>query len=258
MPPATAIAAKCRRSNGSAISRPSASMAIMAAPGSTKQPNAGRCRSARSMRVDGRAGLAGARPRRSAGRWRSCACPAFTGRAATRWSIWKTAPQGGWSSPTRCSTASIATTLPARCGISSSGNTGGIFNVTDDEPAPPQDVVTYAASLMGVEPPPEIPFETAQLSPMARSFYGENKRVANTAIKAAGYRFRFPDYRAGLRPYVGERRLARRRGAQPDEALDDRNAARRAWYDSPWSRRSVQMGVHDDFDAILARADGRS
>ncbi len=75
------------------------------------------------------------------------------------------------------------------------GNTSGIFNVTDDEPAPPQDVVTYAASLMGIEPPPEIPFETAQLSPMARSFYGENKRVANTAIKAAGYRFRYPDYR---------------------------------------------------------------
>jgi nucleoside-diphosphate-sugar epimerase len=75
------------------------------------------------------------------------------------------------------------------------GNTSGIFNVTDDEPAPPQDVVTYAASLMSLEPPPEIPFETAQLSPMARSFYGENKRVANTAIKAAGYRFRFPDYR---------------------------------------------------------------
>ncbi|RWP40553.1 MAG: SDR family oxidoreductase [Mesorhizobium sp.] len=72
---------------------------------------------------------------------------------------------------------------------------GGIFNVTDDLPAPPQDVVTYAAELMGVTPPPEIPFETAQLSPMARSFYGENKRVANTAIKAAGYRFRFPDYR---------------------------------------------------------------
>ncbi|TPI13709.1 SDR family oxidoreductase [Mesorhizobium sp. B4-1-3] len=75
---------------------------------------------------------------------------------------------------------------------------GGIFNVTDDEPAPPQDVVAYAAGLMGVEPPPEIPFETAQLSPMARSFYGENKRVANQAIKAAGYRFRFPNYRVAL------------------------------------------------------------
>jgi len=78
------------------------------------------------------------------------------------------------------------------------GNTGGIFNITDDEPAPPQDVVAYAASLMGVEPPPEIPFETAQLSPMARSFYGENKRVANAAIKAAGYSLRFPDYRAAF------------------------------------------------------------
>ncbi len=72
---------------------------------------------------------------------------------------------------------------------------GGIFNVTDDLPAPPQDVVAYAAALMGVEPPPEIPFETAQLSPMARSFYGENKRVSNAAIRKAGYRFRFPDYR---------------------------------------------------------------
>jgi nucleoside-diphosphate-sugar epimerase len=78
------------------------------------------------------------------------------------------------------------------------GNTGGIFNVTDDLPAPPQDVVAYAASLMGIEPPPEIPFDAAQLSPMARSFYGENKRVANAAIKAAGYSLRFPDYRAAF------------------------------------------------------------
>ncbi|WP_192255157.1 SDR family oxidoreductase [Mesorhizobium silamurunense] len=77
-------------------------------------------------------------------------------------------------------------------------NLGAIFNVTDDEPAPPQDVVAYAAGLMGVEAPPEIPFETAQLSPMARSFYGENKRVANAAIKAAGYSFRFPNYRVAL------------------------------------------------------------
>ncbi len=64
---------------------------------------------------------------------------------------------------------------------------GGVFNVTDDLPAPPQDVVTYAAGLMGVEPPPEIPFASAQLSPMARSFYGENKRVSNAAIKETGY-----------------------------------------------------------------------
>jgi nucleoside-diphosphate-sugar epimerase len=77
-------------------------------------------------------------------------------------------------------------------------DSGGIFNVTDDEPAPPQDVVTYAAGLMGVEPPPSIDFATADLSPMARSFYGENKRVSNAKLKATGFRFRFPDYRTAL------------------------------------------------------------
>ncbi|MDR7033754.1 SDR family oxidoreductase [Mesorhizobium sp. BE184] len=77
-------------------------------------------------------------------------------------------------------------------------NQGGIFNVTDDLPAPPQDVVEYASSVMNVPPPPAISFETAQLSPMARSFYGENKRVSNAAMKAGGYRFRFPDYRCAL------------------------------------------------------------
>jgi nucleoside-diphosphate-sugar epimerase len=77
-------------------------------------------------------------------------------------------------------------------------NENGVFNVTDDEPAAPQDVVTYAASLMGIEPPPEIPFETAQLSPMARSFYGESKRVSNAAIKGTGYEFEFPNFRAAL------------------------------------------------------------
>lgn len=75
---------------------------------------------------------------------------------------------------------------------------GGAFNVTDDEPAPPQDVVAYAAGLMGVPPPPEIPFETAELSPMARSFYGENKRVANARLRAAGYDLRYSTYRAAL------------------------------------------------------------
>ncbi|WP_245410499.1 SDR family NAD(P)-dependent oxidoreductase [Notoacmeibacter marinus] len=74
----------------------------------------------------------------------------------------------------------------------------GAWNVTDDEPAPPQDVIDYAASLMGVEPPPAIDFESADLSPMARSFYGDNKRVSNAKLRQAGYRFRFPDYRSAL------------------------------------------------------------
>ncbi len=76
----------------------------------------------------------------------------------------------------------------------------GIFNLTDDGPCPPQDVVAYAAGLLGMTPPPEIPFEAADLSPMGRSFYGENKRVSNAKIRSElGYRFRYPTYREGLK-----------------------------------------------------------
>lgn len=74
----------------------------------------------------------------------------------------------------------------------------GIFNVTDHEPAPPQDVVTEAARLMEIEPPAEQTFETAELSPMARSFYGENKRVSNEKIRNLGFSFLYPDYRVSL------------------------------------------------------------
>ncbi|WP_296035571.1 SDR family NAD(P)-dependent oxidoreductase [uncultured Agrobacterium sp.] len=80
-----------------------------------------------------------------------------------------------------------------------SQNVGGIFNVTDDEPAPPQDVVTFAAKMMGLAPPPEQAFETAELSAMARSFYGENKRVSNRKLRDMGYVFHYPDYRLALR-----------------------------------------------------------
>ena len=76
---------------------------------------------------------------------------------------------------------------------------GGIWNITDDMPAPPQDLIACAAELMGVEPPPETDFATADLTPMARSFYSENKRVSNARIKAAGYSFEYPDYRLALR-----------------------------------------------------------
>lgn len=75
---------------------------------------------------------------------------------------------------------------------------GGIWNVTDDEPAPPQDVIAFASEMMGIAPPPETDFETADLSPMARSFYGENKRVSNRKLKASGYVFRYPDYRTAV------------------------------------------------------------
>ena len=76
---------------------------------------------------------------------------------------------------------------------------GGTWNLADDLPAPPQDVIAHAADLLGLPPPPEIAFEDADLSPMARSFYGESKRVSAERIKAdLGLAWRFPDYRAGL------------------------------------------------------------
>ena len=74
---------------------------------------------------------------------------------------------------------------------------GAVYNVTDDEPAPSQDVVTYAASLMKVAPPPEVPLAEAGLSPMGLSFYTECKRVKNAKIKAElDFQFSYPDYRA--------------------------------------------------------------
>jgi nucleoside-diphosphate-sugar epimerase len=76
---------------------------------------------------------------------------------------------------------------------------GAIYNVCDNEPAAPADVVAYAARLLGMAAPPLLPFETAELSPMARSFYDDNKRVANALIKQElGVKLRYPDYRTGL------------------------------------------------------------
>ena len=76
---------------------------------------------------------------------------------------------------------------------------GGIFNVSDDAPAPPQDVIMYAAMLMGVDPPPEQDLGSADLTPLARSFYAENKRVSNRKLKDEfGLRLSFPTYRVGL------------------------------------------------------------
>jgi nucleoside-diphosphate-sugar epimerase len=76
---------------------------------------------------------------------------------------------------------------------------GAIYNLADDEPAPPQDVVAYAADLLNLPRPPEVPFEQAQLSPMAASFYGDNRRVRNDRIKSElGVTLKYPTYREGL------------------------------------------------------------
>jgi nucleoside-diphosphate-sugar epimerase len=77
---------------------------------------------------------------------------------------------------------------------------GAVYNVCDDEAAPPEAVVAYAAGLLGVAPPPLVPFEQADLSPMARSFYNDNKRVSNARIKSElGVALLYPTYRDGLR-----------------------------------------------------------
>ncbi|HEX6014209.1 MAG TPA: SDR family NAD(P)-dependent oxidoreductase, partial [Geminicoccaceae bacterium] len=76
---------------------------------------------------------------------------------------------------------------------------GAVYNVCDDEPAPPQDVVAHAAELMGVPLPPEQAYETADLSPMARTFYRDSRRVRNELIKRElGVKLAFPSYREGL------------------------------------------------------------
>lgn len=86
---------------------------------------------------------------------------------------------------------------------------GPVFNGVDDEPAPPQEVVVYAASLLGIAPPPEVPWTEAGLSPMGLSFYAENKRVSNALTKAAlGYRFKYPTYREGLAALAATRGIS--------------------------------------------------
>ncbi len=88
---------------------------------------------------------------------------------------------------------------------------GQTWNVADEEPAPPQDVIAYAAALLGVEPPPEEPFEGAPLSQMAREFYADNKRVSIAKAKAElGFAPAYPTYREGLKALAeaGEGRRA--------------------------------------------------
>jgi len=88
---------------------------------------------------------------------------------------------------------------------------GAAYNVCDDEPAPPQDVIAFAAGLLGMPPPPEIPYAVAAplMSDMARSFYRDSKRVSNHRIRhELGVRLAHPDYRAGLAAILAAERAA--------------------------------------------------
>ncbi len=75
-----------------------------------------------------------------------------------------------------------------------------VYNLCDDDPAPPQDVIAYAAELLGLPLPEAIAFDAADMTPMARSFYAESKRVRNDRIKEELHvKLQYPDYRTGLR-----------------------------------------------------------
>jgi len=89
----------------------------------------------------------------------------------------------------------------------------GIFNVTDDEPTPQGTPIAFAAELLDVAPPPEIPFADAakNMSPMALSFYAESKRVRNDKLKRKlGLQLRYPTYREGLRALFAREQLEAR------------------------------------------------
>ena len=78
-------------------------------------------------------------------------------------------------------------------------NAGAIYNVADDEPAAPGDIVAHAAQMIGAEPPPEIDFEEADLPPMVRSFYEGSRKIGNARIKSElGVRLAYPTFREGL------------------------------------------------------------
>lgn len=78
-------------------------------------------------------------------------------------------------------------------------NPGAAYNVCDDEPAENQEVVAFAAGLLGMEPPPLVPIEEAEMSPMGRSFFADRRRVRNDRIKdELGVALAYPDYRRGL------------------------------------------------------------
>jgi len=94
----------------------------------------------------------------------------------------------------------IANVLEAAIARAGARRGARVYNVTDDEPAPPQDVLDFAADVLGVPHPPRVPFEDADMSPMARSFYADNKRTSNARMKQElGVTLTYPTYREGIR-----------------------------------------------------------
>jgi len=96
-------------------------------------------------------------------------------------------------------------------------NPGAIYNLSDNEPVPSHEVIAYACELLGMEPPPLIPFEQADMAPIARSFYADNKRVSNQRIKdELGVQLLHPSFRSGLESCL---RVEREEGMVPEEII---------------------------------------
>ena len=132
--------------------------------------------------------------------------PGSTGPDATRWPAVRRGEARRIEKPgqvfSRIHVADIACVLAASI---ARPRAGAIYNVCDDEPAPAAEVVAHACTLLGVAPPPFTPLDEAALSPLARSFHADNRRVANDRIKSElGVDLRFPHYRAGLAALLGD------------------------------------------------------
>lgn len=142
--------------------------------------------------------------------WRACGLPVHTFRLAGIYGPGRSAIDSVRAGTAKCIVkpgqvfSRIHVDDIAACVLASLDHPdpGAVYNVCDDDAAPPQDVITHACALLGVTPPPEIPWDEAKatLSPMALSFYADNKRVANDRIKRdLGVVLRYPGYREGLR-----------------------------------------------------------
>ncbi len=99
----------------------------------------------------------------------------------------------------------------------------GAYNLADDLPAPQSDVIAYGCALLGLSVPPLVPLEQANLSPQARAFYAENRRIANLKAKRVlGWTPRYVDYRLGLRALSATTSPATTSTAPPAASHDQR------------------------------------
>lgn len=100
---------------------------------------------------------------------------------------------------------------------------GAVYNCGDDCAAPSHEVIKYACELLGITPPPLIPYSEADMAPIARSFYSDNKRIRNDKIKQElGITLRYPDYRAGLMGCLEAEQLAGKAAATDKAGVESR------------------------------------